>query len=376
MDHKHKINRILSKKRVSSEQLKELNAFLDHFDKDKDVEKWLQANWNAASGSTTWKKMRESKRIKKQHVFISIGSVAAMLFALWFTYTSWEQSMVDPNVMAQSIHVNEKDKENTEVILERNAQVYNLTENKVQINDSSVLLNSTKNNLKLTIKDKEKVQKVQWNVLKVPVAKDFFVELADGTKVWLNACSKLRFPDQFNGDNRIVELEGEAYFEVKADASHPFYVKTKDAQVIVTGTKFNVYSYSNEKTKAVTLLEGKVTVDKNNKKYKIKPGEQFYDDSEDTGHIRNVDAQKYISWKDGVFEFHDMALRDIALRLEKWYGVKFNFNSTRASNQRFTGMARKSRSLKYFMGVLGKTTNLNFELQESDILVWEKNTNQ
>ena len=176
----------------------------------------------------------------------------------------------------------------------------------------------------------------------------------------MNACSELRFPDHFAEGKREISLIGEAYFIVQSDTANPFFVTTQASKIMVTGTKFNVCSYNDENRSYVTLLEGKVGVHVNGQLHQIKPGEQLTQDEKGKIQINQVDPLVYISWKDGLFEFNDMSLDDIALRLTKWFDVNFEFENKKVASQRFTGMVKKEQQIDYFLKILEKTTDLNF----------------
>jgi transmembrane sensor len=148
------------------------------------------------------------------------------------------------------------------------------------------------------------------NTLVVPAANFISLTLGDGTKVWVNANSRLNFPSRFAEKERRVELEGEAYFEVAKDASRPFYVKSKGAEIKVLGTHFNVAAYSNQAT--TTLLEGSVEVSKGNKKVRLVPGQRadIYDAVID---VQPADLHKELAWKNNIFYFKGDNIVKIAI---------------------------------------------------------------
>jgi ferric-dicitrate binding protein FerR (iron transport regulator) len=154
------------------------------------------------------------------------------------------------------------------------------------------------------------------------------MELPDGSKVWLNAGSSLKYPLKFSKSNRSVYLTGEAYFEVKSDAKSPFLVNTSSFVVKATGTHFNVMAYKNSPAPSVTLLEGKVAVQKVNsgKKNKmisiLRPNQHLiYDTLSENAIIQTEDAYKHIAWKDGKLVFRNDLLSDVAIRISLQYNV-------------------------------------------------------
>ena len=141
-----------------------------------------------------------------------------------------------------------------------------------------------------------------FNTLIVPKGGEYSLELPDGTVVWVNSESALRFPEKFTSNRREVFLEGEAYFEVKKDANRPFYVHTEAGKVRVLGTAFNVCAYSNDRFWQTTLVEGSVMINQEEKEVLLKPNEQYQIDVR-TGKagLREVLPELYTSWRDGKF---------------------------------------------------------------------------
>ena len=152
-----------------------------------------------------------------------------------------------------------------------------------------------------------------YHLLSIPRGGEFTMTLADGTRVWLNSESELHFPLQFGGEQRIVQLTGEAYFEVAKDAARPFIVKTSHYNIEVLGTRFNVADYDNDMSVHTTLVEGKVAVSGPGVRQRIlQPNEQFVLDK-NTGkqEIKTVDVSYIVAWKDAGFRFRDVRLEDI-----------------------------------------------------------------
>lgn len=153
-----------------------------------------------------------------------------------------------------------------------------------------------------------------FNTIRVPLGGEFHLTLADGTRVWLNSQSELRFPTRFNGEKREVYMEGEVYLEVKRDEERPFIVYAGETEIRVLGTSFNVKAYAEEGEVVTTLLSGKVSVGVGERSTKLDPGKQaIWNRKEDRISVREVDASRYISWTKGVFEFEDLSLAEIIL---------------------------------------------------------------
>lgn len=151
------------------------------------------------------------------------------------------------------------------------------------------------------------------------------VNLPDGSKVWLNAGSSLKYPTQFNDKQRVVSMQGEAYFEVESDKEHPFIVKTKQLTVEATGTAFNVNAYVPDHVAAVTLVKGKVAVTLDQKKtISLSPGEKIdYNLATSLYNVNKTNTYKWCSWKDGILIFRDDPLEYVFKRLGQTYNVEF-----------------------------------------------------
>ena len=192
-------------------------------------------------------------------------------------------------------------------------------------------------------KENESALEQVYNTLVVPRAGEFKVELADGTNVWLNAQSELRYPVQFCGKQRVVYLKGEGYFEVASDREKPFIVKTfSDVDIKVLGTKFNVSSYENDAYVTTTLAEGSVEVVMSGESVRISPDEQLvFNKNDNSFRLREVDASIYSAWKDGLFIFEDQRLEQIMEQLKRWYEMDVFYSGEEVKNYQFSGDLKK-----------------------------------
>lgn len=202
---------------------------------------------------------------------------------------------------------------------------------------------------------------LQWATLVVPPTKDYKIKLDDGTVVWLNAASSLRFPFRFNDDKREVYLTGEAYFEVAKNNKIPFIVHTNFAAVHVHGTSFNVNAYENEGFTA-SLVEGSVSAVKNGKNIRLSPGEEVFERSGNLG-VRNFDSD-LLSWRSGTYYFHRRSLAEIAQVLVRWYDVKIAWKSESISTQVFTGEIDKRQALEVVLSNLQLTSGINSRMEK------------
>lgn len=184
---------------------------------------------------------------------------------------------------------------------------------------------------------------VVYNTLTVPRGGQFNIVLPDGSHVWLNAASSMRYPTAFNGNRREVELQGQGYFEVAPNARQPFFVKVNNLEVQVLGTRFDVMAYADEKSINTTLLEGLVSVKNGTTEQRLRPGQQaIVDPATGSMVVRPADVDQVIAWKTGFFEFDNASLGDILRQLARWYDIDVSYNQM--GNERLFG-GRISRSL-------------------------------
>lgn len=208
-----------------------------------------------------------------------------------------------------------------------------------------------------------------FNTLSTPTGGQYNIVLADGTKVYLNAVSSIKYPTQFNGDQRIVELDGEAYFEVAKNKNKPFIVKSGDQDIEVLGTHFNVHAYNNESVVKTTLLEGSVAVRYKNQNAILKPGQQSnVSEKFNKIAIRNVDTEATIAWKNGRFKFDNADLKTVMRQLERWYGVKVEYRGD-VSDVRFNGGTFMNKNLSEVLKVL-ELSNIKFKVEGKTIIVY------
>lgn len=208
------------------------------------------------------------------------------------------------------------------------------------------------------------------NQLIVPPGGEYRIVLPDGTRVWLNSVSVLTFPQVFTGNERRVQLVGEAYFEVKPDAAHPFIVSTVQMDIKVLGTSFNVSVYDDEDAVHTTLVQGSVEVKTANDAVLLKPGEQaFLSDCKLT--CQAVNVQQFTSWIKGKFMFCNTRLEDIAKQISRWYDVDIFFSSERVKNICFTGAILRFEPLEELIRMIELTSNVRFGVKGKTIVVSE-----
>jgi ferric-dicitrate binding protein FerR (iron transport regulator) len=226
------------------------------------------------------------------------------------------------------------------------------------------------------VSKKEGQPEVIYNTVSTARGNQYQLVLADGTKVWLNSASSLRFPTSFTGNNREVELDGEGYFEVAKNAAKPFHVKTRSQDIEVLGTHFNVNAYRDEEDIKTTLLEGKVKVQSipqggsNDQSVILKPGEQASvsqtSQLSPSITVQTVDLDQVMAWKNGWFEFDDTDIKMIMRQISRWYDVDIVYE-TKPGNEKFGGRISRNLNLSNILKML-ENYGVHFKL-EGKILV-------
>ena len=183
----------------------------------------------------------------------------------------------------------------------------------------------------------------------------------------------MRYPNHFVGDERRVQVEGEAYFQVAKDASKPFIVEAAEMDVRVTGTEFNVMAYQDKDRVETTLVKGSIEVDVEGKVVKMLPDMQAVFSKTDKQLItRTVRTELYTSWKEGVFEFRDLPLREIAEQLGRWYDVEFEFRDELVAEIRFTGAVKRMKPITFILDVIKETKAINYRIDGKTVIVEKK----
>nr|WP_199076685.1 FecR family protein [Pedobacter sp. ASV19] len=213
----------------------------------------------------------------------------------------------------------------------------------------------------------------QYNTIETPRGGKYEINLPDGTKVWLNSASALRYPLNFAGHFRQVELKGEGYFEVAKDKTKPFLVKTTLQEVEVLGTHFNISSYTDEATVKTTLLEGSVKVKVNpggskvNLQEILKPGQQSQLKA-DQIKVGPADLESVMAWKNGDFVFEGDDLKSIMRQLSRWYDVEVIYQGN-FENLRFGGYVSRSKNISSVLNIMASTGKVHFEIGDKKIIV-------
>jgi len=209
----------------------------------------------------------------------------------------------------------------------------------------------------------------KFNTFSTPKGHSYQLMLPDGTKVWLNTGSSIRYPVVFAGDERAVFLNGEAYFEVAQDISKPFKVDANGSTIEVLGTHFNVSAYNDDRQTITTLVEGAVNVSKEGSQVRLRPGQQAVVDGK-TGEIdqREVDVRTATAWKSGYFRFEQATIPEIIGQISRWYDID-TVEYQGQFDDRFTGTFQRFKGLTQLFQNLEKLAPIRFEINEGRVVV-------
>lgn len=220
-----------------------------------------------------------------------------------------------------------------------------------------------------------KVDKLIFNELHIPKGGEYRLVLADGTKIWLNSATTLKYPTRFANGKREVFLDGEAFFEVASNPKSPFEVHTANMTTRAIGTAFNVMAYGDEKQIVTTLVEGTVLFSETGAKapLALEPGMQaVYSKGNESVVVGKVDVRAYTAWKDGEFVFHNMPLHQIMTILSRWYSFEVFYQNPGVAHLHFTGDLKRYSDVNTLLDMISLTTRVTFEVKAGVVIVRER----
>ena len=300
------------------------------------------------------RKQRSNRRI--YYRFLSGAAVIAICFGFWALIRIQEQE-------TQNLQVTETEQQLSD--MPANKPVLTLGDGtRMNVWGDNLYFKETEKGQKIMLGDSLLSQKEDsitadsYNTLEVPLRCDFNFTMSDGTRVWINAASTLKYPAKFAADSRTVYASGEIYLEVAKDAGRPFYVVVDGITVKVLGTSFNIRAYADENDTKVTLLEGKIAAQINDKEYTLTPGKQLKRDKTfgETS-VRTVDPAEIVSWTRGYYIFKKARLQEVVNTLKNWYGVNIMLSSG-ASDIIYTGVVNKEEKLEVFLRRMEEVSNV------------------
>ena len=299
------------------------------------------------------------------------ASIVVLVVAGWWFGREPEPKSGNVQIMAEAIQPGQSRAvvtlaDGQQVVLEQ-------ANRKIEESDGTVL-HSDSGALVYMANAEKTTAKVMYNTVSIPRGGEYRLELADGTKVWLNAATELRFPVNFTGDMREVYLKGEAYFQVKRDEKHPFIVHTSMGAVEVLGTSFNVRDYEDEREVVTTLETGKVMYVSGNTREKVtlNPGYQVLEKESSPVEVRKVDPLQYTGWREGKYVFEDVALEDIMRTLCRWYDIDVVYANPAVKKFHFTGDLERYESISIFLSFIETGGDVKFKTEGKTIIIDKK----
>lgn len=368
----------------SEEEIKELFALLKEEDPGGMLERKIRELWNSdqhtdSLSATDWDNIYQSivstpvvrrKRFAWRRAIIAVACLVIVVSAtfLWVQRTRGKENSIARNERTTPVNdaLPGQSKArltlaNGEVILLDSAGPGKLTTqgNMDVMNEGNGIAYS----------GEQQSSEVMYNTLTTQRGEQYPLTLADGTKIWLNAASSIRFPVAFTGKKRVVEMTGEAYFEVAHNPDQPFIVKKpgSDLSVQVLGTHFNVNAYDDESMVKVSLLEGSVKVNKGLSSGMLKPGQQAQVKNSGVKVVSDIDLEGVLSWKNGYFSFKHTDLPTMLRQLSRWYDVDVVFETSVPDMQIGGGITRNT-NLSQVLKIL-KELNVKFEIKGKQLIV-------
>lgn len=333
------------------------NEFRSHYQHEK--------SWNALQG-----KIRKRK-LFRVGLYAVTASAACLLLAFGTShlFSLYNNTQQKDAVVAAAVSFPETGSRKAILTLEDGEQVdLSVREGDIANTSSAVIRNEA--NQALTYRQvQDAVSAPKENTLTVPRGGEYQLVLADGTRVWMNAESELRYPTSFSGKHREVYLEGEAFFEVAKDPDHTFIVHTARHSVEALGTSFNVSAYAHYKV-YTTLAEGKVKVTTPAASVILTPDHQaVIGETDDAIAVHEVRASLFTSWAKGNYEFRNTPLEEIAAQLSRWYDVDISFKDESLKHKRFAGVIFRREELNFAIEVIEQVSDVRFVREGGTIYI-------
>lgn len=314
-----------------------------------------------------WKKVREKtfgapavrpRRVLKWLKYAAVVIPVSLSLSLWYT---WKEKMENKQatVACLSPVLTLDNGEKYQLDPEEQTEIYVDEEVKAYQAGGGLIYDTT-----------ARQEENKYNRIEVPRGSEYWIVLPDGTRVWLNAATELKYPVAFHAKERRVYLKGEAYFEVAPDKNRPFYVETEEVKIRVLGTVFDVNTHYTRGVRTV-LVEGAVALEwGDQKEIRMKPGELAdFDRTTTEVTLKEVDVTSYISWKEGYFVFEDEPLEEIMHTLSLWYDKEFLFVGKRSRTLNFSGHIKRYERIETILSAITDVTGVEFRMNGQIILI-------
>ncbi|WP_343330742.1 FecR family protein [Polaribacter staleyi] len=366
-------------KSISAEELDKLSLWIESPENELLFKEYIKINYavdyNLSNFNKEKSKLKILKRIESKNKVVKLSKVlkyAAAIALLVSLFVFTNKDYADKN---DTLIVNE-------ILPGHDKAILTLEDGKqivLEKGNEIITDKVTGNGDELVYSDKLKpkvIEELIYNYLTIPRGGQYRVKLSDGTDVWLNSESKLKYPVNFiEGKTRQVELVyGEAYFDVSPSTNHngdKFKVLTKNQEVEVLGTEFNIKAYKDENSIYTTLIEGKVRIENDSNKVVLKPNEQSVLNINNKDFVvSKVDVYSEVAWKRGLFSFKNKSLKEIMKVLSRWYDVDVVFVDKKLENVVFKGVLNKNQSIQDILILIKNTNFINdYEIDNNTIIL-------
>lgn len=357
---------------ITPEEKKEFDEWYSSF-KDTSVEFQTEEDYHLVKERIFHSIDREITPPYKKHFFQTPAFRVAVAVALLVT-PIWLYFKEASNETAALVSISKNDippggQKAVLILSDGSKVILDETASSAPVNIEGAEINRKLGKLVYTSDPSEKIILPVYHTIQIPRGGTYQLNLPDGTKVWLNAASSLRYPVEFGSDIREVELTGEGYFEVAKDKKHPFIVKNGKLNVEVLGTHFNINAYQDESRIKTTLFEGKVRIHQADKKVDLEPMQQaVLNASTQAIKIKGVDSREAIAWKNGEFIFDNELITSVMRKISRWYDVEVVYEG-QIPKYRYIGKISRYENVSEVLKMLSLTKTIHFKVDERRITV-------
>src|SRR5690606_18370642 len=315
---------------------------------------------------SAWQNVQKKQGKKRSHQFMwrvaaTIALVSSLCLALWHYKTN--DTTDEGQIATSQLNLNTNDV--GPALL--GAKIILANGKEVKVDDTlNIASGSSIIAKELDFSSESAIPELIFHTLVVPAANFFKITLTDGTTVWVNAASELRFPEDFGAHERRVYLKGEAYFEVEKDAERPFFVETEEVNIRVLGTHFNVSAYG--KNVKTSLAEGSVEVINDTRSVIIAPGQSAEWSNGDLK-VRKTELQRDLAWKNNIFYFRNDHIVSIANQLKRWYNIDVSLSQDVPLDNTYSGEIGRNVNLSEVLTMLAFVSDLKFTLNSNKLLI-------
>ncbi len=331
----------------------------------------LEKRYEGVDVDLKWKSFKKRQQQRKRSIRVGVAVAASVCLLITSVLWLWLGTLGEERVVLA-----EQGQQNSVCLVLSTGEVVdisNVGQDEVKLDKGTKLYEG--NRLEYVQPDSLHKKELEFNQLIIPKGTFYHLVLSDGTKVWLNADSKIKYPVSFGQDKREVSLRGEGYFEVAKDSARPFIVSTDKMDVKVLGTTFDVNTYEDEGKSFVVLVEGLVEVSAGKGESRIiTPGYMAEVDMHDVQakiHVSKCDTEHYIAWKSGNFSFRNASLTEILKRVSRYYDVTV-IREQVFEEEYYTGDVSSDVSLESLLAVIESSTSVSFKVERKIVYVQKK----